>query len=74
MKEINMLAKNRVLQSIMHNMIANTIEVRWLNQIEDGGIVLSSIPEIGTYTPETKSALTSDLGELANSFIANAGW
>lgn len=68
------LIEQKVLASINHNIIANTLEVKWLNEILRDGEVVSSIPHRGTYSLETKDQFIADVGDASAQYITLAGW
>lgn len=69
------LAEQRVLDSISHEIINESIRVVWYDEIARDGEVISRTPHPCTYNREHKERFISDLGaEVAAPYIAIAGW
>lgn len=69
------LTEQKLLASVNRNIIGNTLEVKWLNEILRDGEVISSIPHRCAYGIDQKDQFIADLGaEVAAPYIALAGW
>jgi len=69
-----MLSEQRVLQSVRHNVTANAFDVKWINEVIQDGVVVSSIPHRCSYGEDRKAQFEFDLGVDAARYVAMAGW
>ena len=68
------LTEQKILSSVTHNVTANTVDVKWLNQILRDGEVISETPHRCAYHTEQKDQFTADLGIDAPKYLAMVGW
>jgi hypothetical protein len=68
------LTEQKTLASVNHNIVANVLEVKWLNEILRDGETISSIPHRCSYGVDQKAQFEADLGADAAAYIAMAGW
>lgn len=67
------LTKERVLESVECNLTANIASVKWLNNIVEDGVVISSTPHRCCYAAEQKDQFLAEV-EGAAAYIAIMGW
>ena len=69
------LAEQKILTSINHNVVSNTLEVKWLNKILRDGEVISSIPHRGSYGVDQKDQFIADVGATESApYLVLTGW
>ena len=68
------LSEQKVLYSVTHNVVTNSFEVKWLNEILRDGEVISSTPHRASYSIDQKGNMSLDLGVDAEKYFVLAGW
>lgn len=69
-----MLTERLTLITVTHNLQADMLEVKWLNDILKDGEVISSVPQRSTYDRGRKDQFISDVGADAAKYISMVGW
>lgn len=68
-----MITKNKTLASVEIGIETQTINVKWLNQIIEDGVVISSIPHRCAYNILQRDQFRAEV-ENADQYVTAAGW
>ena len=68
------ITKSTTLKSVNVNLEANVLEVLWVTEIQEDGVVLTSSNQRSSYGANEKERFEADLGDEAAKFIGLLTW
>lgn len=69
------ITERRTLASINHNRIANTLEVKWCDEILRDDEIILSVPHRCVYEMSQRDQFIADVGDtVAAPYLVAAGW
>ena len=68
------ITKSTTLKSVNVNLEANILEVLWVTEIQEDGVVLTSSNQRSSYGANEKERFEADLGEDAAKFVSMINW